>query len=161
MHRFFVPPQWINKQKVTLVDEIAHQIKHVLRMGPGRKIIVLDNTGMEYYVDLVHVTRNVAVGEIFEQGQSENEPQLKLSLYQGTLKAQKFELVLQKGTELGVHEFIPVISEYSVLSDVEAVDKKQERWARIIREAAEQSGRAIMPVLRPATMFAPGLPTGQ
>ena len=154
MHRFFIPPEWIDRQKVTLVDEVAHQIRNVLRMKPGRKIIVLDNFGHEYTVQLTHVARNVVVGEIVDKQPAGNEPDLKISLYQGTLKAQKFEWVLQKGTELGIAEFIPVISERSVLGDVETADRKLLRWERIIQEAAEQSRRGTLPELRPAMMFA-------
>lgn len=153
MHRFFVPPEWIEKPKVTLVDQVAHQIRSVLRMRPGDQIIVLDNFGQEYSVSLTHVTQNVVVGDIYDAQPAAGEPAISLSLYQGTLKAQKFELVLQKGTELGITEFVPVISERSVLSDVEAIDQKRMRWERIIREAAEQSGRGILPELRPAMMF--------
>ncbi len=69
------------------------------------------------------------------------------------LKAQKFEWVLQKGTELGLVEFIPVICDRSVVGDLEDVNRKLGRWGRVIREAAEQSGRGRLPVLRPAILF--------
>ncbi len=154
MHRFFIPPDWIDKSKVTLVGPIAHQIKNVLRLKPGRNIVVLDNFGQEYVVALTHIAKNVVVGQVTEQRAAGGEPELKISLYQGTLKAQKFEWVLQKGTELGLAEFIPVISERSVLGDVQVVDQKAMRWERIIQEAAEQSRRGILPELRPGMMFA-------
>jgi len=153
MHRFFVPVEWIEAPKVTLLGNTAHQIKNVLRMKPGRKIIVLDDFGQEYTVTLTHVAKSVVVGEIIETRSAQGEPELKISLYQGTLKAQKFEWVLQKGTELGIAEFIPTISERSVLGDVEVIDRKLLRWERIIQEAAEQSKRGMLPELRPAMMF--------
>jgi 16S rRNA (uracil1498-N3)-methyltransferase len=96
----------------------------------------------------------VVVGQIYDDQAAQGEPQVRISLYQGTLKARKFEWVLQKGTELGIAEFIPTICERSVLSDVETVDEKMLRWERIVQEAAEQSGRGILPELRPAMMFA-------
>jgi 16S rRNA (uracil1498-N3)-methyltransferase len=153
MHRFFVPAEWIEAPKVTILGNTAHQIKNVLRMRPGRKIIVLDDFGQEYTVNLTHVAKSVVVGEITETRVAQGEAELKISLYQGTLKAQKFEWVLQKGTELGVTEFIPVISERSVLGDVETIDRKMLRWERIIQEAAEQCRRGMLPKLRPAMMF--------
>ncbi|HEY84943.1 MAG TPA: 16S rRNA (uracil(1498)-N(3))-methyltransferase [Chloroflexi bacterium] len=153
MHRFFIPAEWIEKPKVSILGNTAHQIKNVLRMKSGRKIIVLDNFGQEYCVTLTRVAKSVVVGEIIETRVAQGEPELKISLYQGTLKAQKFEWVLQKGTELGVTEFIPVISERSVLGDVESIDRKMLRWERIIQEAAEQSKRGMLPELRPAMMF--------
>lgn len=153
MHRFFIPQEWVNKKSVTLIDSVAHQLRTVLRMQPGRKIIVLDNSGYEHFVNLTRVGKNVVTGEIYDSRPVRGEPNLHLTLYQGTLKAQKFEWILQKGTELGIAEFVPVICERSVLSDVESVDKKSIRWERIIQEAAEQSGRGILPELRPAMMF--------
>ncbi|MBV7328943.1 RNA methyltransferase [Chloroflexi bacterium TSY] len=81
------------------------------------------------------------------------EPDVHLSLYQCRLKADKFEWVLQKGTELGVARFVPVISERSVVRPAQALLKKYERWNTIIREAAEQSGRGILPELREPLMW--------
>ena len=153
MHRFFIPPKWIENKKVTLVEEVAHQLKNVLRMRPGRKIIVLDNSGYEYFVTLEHVARNVVIGEIYDQRPAEGEPGLRLSLYQSVLKVPKMEWILQKGTELGLAEFAPVMCERSILGDIETVDQKSLRWERIIQEAAEQSGRGLLPPLRPAMMF--------
>ncbi len=153
LHRFFIPPEWIAKPKVTLSGQVAHQIKNVLRMRPGWQIEVLDNFGNEYVVMLTRVDRSGVEGEILAERLATGEPALPVTLYQGTLKAQKFEWVLQKGTELGVSEFVPVISERSVLADVEAVAQKTLRWERIIQEAAEQCGRGALPELRPAMLF--------
>ena len=152
-HRFFVPPEWIDKTKVTFSGQTAHQIKKVLRMKQGWQVEVLDNFGQEYVVMLTHVARSFIEGEILATRPVTGEPTVSLTLYQGTLKAQKFEWVLQKGTELGITEFVPVISERSVLADVEAVEQKMLRWESIVQEAAEQSGRGLLPELRPAMLF--------
>jgi 16S rRNA (uracil1498-N3)-methyltransferase len=83
-----------------------------------------------------------------------SEPRTKISLYQGVLRNKNFELVLQKGTELGIVEFVPLIAERCVVSDLEAVEKKRSRWEWIIQEAAEQCRRGRKPVLRSAILFA-------
>ncbi len=153
MHRFFISPEWIEKPKITFSGQTAHQIKNVLRMKAGWQVIALDNFGLEYVVILTSVSKNTVEAEILAERPATAEPNLKITLYQGTLKAQKFEWVLQKGTELGISEFVPVISERSVLADVQAVDQKRMRWERIIQEAAEQSGRGFLPELRPAMML--------
>jgi len=153
MHRFFIPPEWIEKPKITFSGQVAHQIKNVLRMKPGWQVIALDNFGQEYVVILTAVSKNIVEAEILAERVVTAEPNLKITLYQGTLKAQKFEWVLQKGTELGISEFVPVISERSVLADAQVVDQKRMRWERIIQEAAEQSGRGLLPELRPAMML--------
>ena len=154
MHRFFIPPEWINGRQVTLTEDTAHQVRHVLRMGAGDHLIVLDDSGWEREVELSHVGQNVVMGYVVAERLSAGEPRTRISLYQGVLKAQKFEWVLQKGTELGLVEFIPLVCERSVVGDLEDVDRKLGRWQRIIREAAEQSRRGRQPVLRPAMLFA-------
>jgi 16S rRNA (uracil1498-N3)-methyltransferase len=79
---------------------------------------------------------------------NEREPALQLTLCQCLLKSDHFEWVLQKGTELGVSKFVPVISERTVITSPEDVKgRKLERWRRVIAEAAEQSGRGRLPVL--------------
>jgi len=156
MHRFFIPPEWINGQQVTLTEDIAHQIRHVLRMSAGDRLIVLDDSGWEREVELSRVAQNVVMGHVVEERLAAGEPRTRISLYQGVLKAQKFESILQKGTELGLVEFVPIVCERSVVGDLEDVDRKLGRWQRIIREAAEQSGRGRCPMLRPAMLFAQG-----
>jgi 16S rRNA (uracil1498-N3)-methyltransferase len=152
-HRFFIPPAWLTPPTVTLRDDIARQIRSVLRLRPGDIIIVLDNSGREWRVRLTETDKEAVQGQLVDQQQAQGEPGLHLTLYQGTLKAQKFEWVLQKGTELGVSRFVPVICHRSVVREADALAKKQERWQRIIQEAAEQAGRGRLPQLEPALSF--------
>jgi len=148
-HRFFISPNWITPPTVNLSGETARQIKTVLRMNPGDEIVVLDNSGTEWRVRLTAVGKNEMRGEIVAQQLARGEPALNLTLYQGTLKGQKFEWVLQKGTELGVACFVPTICQRSVVRRVADLEKKRARWEQIIREAAEQCGRGKLPVLAP------------
>lgn len=152
-HHFFIPASWLNSPSVTLRDDTARQIKTVLRMQPGDTIIVLDNTGTEYTVRLTTFTKDTIAGEIVFQGVNRAEPTRNVTLYQATLKGQKFETVLQKGTELGVNRFVPTLFERSVVKDRAAITHKYDRWGRIIREAAEQSGRGRLPELAPVMSF--------
>ena len=68
------------------------------------------------------------------------------------MKADRFEYVLQKGTELGISRFVPIISERTVARSV-ITAARLERWRRIIREAAEQAGRSRLPSLDDAIGF--------
>jgi 16S rRNA (uracil1498-N3)-methyltransferase len=153
MHRFFVPSSSIQGDKVTLTGSQAHQIARVLRMRPGDIVVVLDNSAWEIETQLVSIDPASVVGRVLRRRLTTGEPRTKVSLYQGVLRSRTFELVLQKGTELGIVEFVPVIAERCVISDLEAVSKKHDRWQRIIQEAAEQSRRGRKPNLRPATLF--------
>jgi 16S rRNA (uracil1498-N3)-methyltransferase len=154
MHRFFVPPEWISGSRVTLRAPVAYQIQRVLRLYEGDRILVLDNSGWEREVEIDAVQRNKVTGRVVGKRQAQGEPRAKITLYQSLLRSKKFEWVLQKGTELGVVQFVPLIASRCVVGALQGVgQKKQERWARIISEAAEQSRRGRLPNLLPAIMF--------
>ena len=158
MHRFFIPPDWIHGDHVLLGDEIAHQLRHVLRMRPGARIVVLDDRGMEYEVALVSVENKAARGDIVARRPATGEPSAQVTLYQALLKKDNFEWVLQKGTEIGVARFVPVITARTVAAGDEGVSAaKRERWARIVREAAEQARRGALPVVDAPLTFADAL----
>ncbi len=142
--RFFVSPNSIQNGVVQFTTAQAHQVRDVLRMRAGQEIVVLDNAGNEYRVVLQYVTRDDARGEIVEQRAATGEPRAQIILYQALLKADKFEWVLQKGTELGIAAFAPIVSTRSVQ---EVGKQKFARWTQIITEAAEQSGRGKIPPL--------------
>jgi 16S rRNA (uracil1498-N3)-methyltransferase len=151
MHRFFVAPEQIAGERVRFRDDQARQIRGVLRLRPGDRITVLDNTGDACRVRLEHVSREQTDGIIETRSAAETEPSARLTLYQSLLKREKFEWVLQKGTELGVARFAPVVTRRSLVRAAES--DKLDRWRRIIAEAAEQSGRARLPeLLTPVTL---------
>jgi 16S rRNA (uracil1498-N3)-methyltransferase len=153
MYRFFIQPEWIQGRMVTLNGAIARQISRVLRLHPGDHILVLDNSGWEWKVELTQMSKDRVEG--YTQGKSlaRGEPRTKITLYQGVLKGNRFEFALQKGTEVGIVEFVPVVSSRCVIADVDAVEKKLPRWRRIVLEAAEQAHRGRLPVIRPAMLF--------
>jgi 16S rRNA (uracil1498-N3)-methyltransferase len=157
-HRFFIPANWIEPSTVQLHGQTARQIKSVLRLQPGDEIVVLDNSGSEWRVSLTDISNDAVTARIVAQQPARGEPALQVTLYQGTVKGQKFEWVLQKGTELGVSRFVPTICRRSVVHEAEALAKKHDRWQRIIQEAAEQSGRGLLPQLEPARPLAEALP---
>jgi 16S rRNA (uracil1498-N3)-methyltransferase len=153
MHRFFVPREWVDGRKVILSDPVAHQIHNVLRMRPGDHIMVLDNSGWAREVELQEVDSKRVVGETVRRTLVQEEPRTKITLYQGMLKHRRFEFALQKGTELGVVEFVPLISDRTIIADLGDVDRRLGRWERIVQEAAEQAGRGRLPGLQPAMLF--------
>lgn len=153
MHRFFVPQEAFERDEVSLPSSVAHQLRNVLRMAPGAHIVVLDNSGWEYEAELTEITLQGARAKIVSRSLCATEPRTKITLYQSFLKGQRFEFVLQKGTELGIVEFVPVISARCVVSSLEHAAHKAARWEKIIREAAEQSRRGRLPTLAPALFF--------
>ena len=155
MHRFFIPPQWIDQDRVVITGKQVHQLRDVLRMAEGDRILVLDNSGWQYEVELRRVDREQVEGIVREKSLSVSEPGTEVTLYQALLKAEKFEFILQKGTELGIASFVPMVCERCVAGRAKDVsDRKLNRWQRIIAEAAEQSRRGKLPLLKPALLFA-------
>jgi 16S rRNA (uracil1498-N3)-methyltransferase len=154
VHRFFLSPGAIAGNDVTFDPAATHQLRNVLRLRPGDRVIVLDNSGLEYEVVLTTLERDSAVGQVCTRQRTQAEPRVSLTLYQSTIKGDRFEWVLQKGTELGVSRFVPISTERTILRDPERLEGKHSRWERIIREAAEQSRRGRLPRLLPHASFA-------
>jgi 16S rRNA (uracil1498-N3)-methyltransferase len=153
MQRFFIPPAWIRGNDVSVMGPQAHQIAHVLRMRPGDVVVFLDNSGWEIETRLSFVDSHAVRGTVVRRRLSTAEPHTKISLYQSVLKSNRLEYVLQKGTELGIVEFVPLLADRCVMSDLDALERKHERWERIIQEAAEQSRRGRKPTLRSAALL--------
>jgi len=154
MYRFFVPPEWLTNDAIAITGPLAHRLGNVLRMRPGEHILLLDNSGWSYETELVAVEKGKITGRVVRKSLAAGEPRSKITLYQATLKGRNFEWVLQKGTELGLVEFVPIVSQRCVMSSLDAMGtEKLTRWQRIIAEAAEQSRRARLPQLRPVTLF--------
>ncbi len=155
-YRFFVPPDAIQGIAVQIDDAaLAKQLSTVLRLGAGDAVTLLDNSGWEYSVSLEEINRKQIRGIVMERTLACTEPRLRLRLYVALMRAERFEWVLQKGTELGVAAFVPVVCERSKVDEIAQIkDAKLQRWQRIVTEAAEQSRRAVLPVLEPAMLFA-------
>ena len=154
MHRFFVPPDWIEGDRVVLRDGTAHQVSHVLRMSKGDEVAVLDGSGREYTVRVASVTRDTVEGHVLAVQEGDKDPGVNVILHQGTLKGDRFQWVLQKGTELGVSVFVPIVCRRSVARhSAGGAGGHDRRWTRTITEAAEQCGARTLPELRDPTPF--------
>lgn len=146
-HRFFLLPHLLASDEIVLPEDTARQVHTVLRLRPGEHILVLDGLGAEVELELTSVSRTLVIGRVLERRAGIQEPRAAVTLCQGLLKADLFEWVLQKGTELGVAAFLPMQSRRS-LPGLEAVSAaKMTRWQAILREAAEQCGRSRIPML--------------
>lgn len=153
MNRFFVSKKSFHGDKVLLGSDHAHQLRDVLRMKEGEHIVVLDNEGLEYDVVLTQVRREQVIGQIEEKRPAAGEPAVQVTLFQSLLTRDKFEIVLQKCTEVGVTEFVPMVTERSLIRETFIKPEKVDRWQRIITEAAEQSHRGRIPKLSPPITF--------
>lgn len=161
MHRFFVSPEALSSQPVVLGRELAHRLGRVLRLRPGDRVVLLDNTGWEYEGEIASIESDRVEVRLLGKSLARAEAATCIHLYQGLLKAAKFDWVLQKGTELGVASFTPVACRRAVAGPPSTA--VLARWRRIVLEAAEQSRRGLLPALNPplaladAIASAPGL----
>jgi 16S rRNA (uracil1498-N3)-methyltransferase len=161
MHRFFVAPGTLRSGASVNLDAFAHQLHVVLRQQPGADLLLLDGSGLEYSATLTALSARQATADVGAAHPCATEPHLQITLYMCSLKGEKFAWVLQKCTELGVVRFVPVVSSRSVVRPAAALDGKAERWRAVIREAAEQARRAILPALDPALDFAAAITQAQ
>ena len=155
MHRFFVSPECIDGDEAVVAGAAARQLATVLRAAPGDRIALLDDTGVEYFVTLSRVGPKEVAGAVTGRAGGDDRPSAPITLYQALLKADRFEQVLQKCTELGVARFVPVVTERCVPRVGERwAANRYARWRRIVTEAAEQSGRRRIPALEAAVDLA-------
>ena len=87
-------------------------------------------------------------GRVVRVEKNNREPSVHVTLYCAVLKRENFELVCQKATEVGVSEIVPLVTDRTVKTHI-----NKDRLEKIIVEAAEQSGRARIPVLCDAMRF--------
>jgi 16S rRNA (uracil1498-N3)-methyltransferase len=151
MHRFFVPPEWIDHERVVITGSQARQLKDVLRLKIDDEITVLDNTGGEYQIKLVDIKSKAVIGEIVQRCRCLGEPLVEIILYQAVLKGKRFDFVVQKCTEIGVVKIVPVFCKRCFAGKPNAA--RMDRWRQIMLEAAEQSGRGKIPDLCSAIDF--------
>lgn len=148
--RFFAPPSAFNfgKRTVTLASDEARHLREVLRLKAGDEVQVFDGEGKEFRAAVSQARREFAELEIGDEIDAMRpESPLELTLAVALLKGEKFDLVVQKGTELGVNQFVPLITRYADIRLRDEADgaKRVARWQRIALEAAKQSGRAVVP----------------
>ena len=151
MHRFFVAPELVRQPgaTVTLPKELAHQFRDVLHLQTGEQVILLDNSGDEIPAIVISAAKSAVEAQLLPRRPGKSESSVRIILCQGLLKSARFEWILEKGTELGVSIFSPILFRRSMPGLEVAGTSKLQRWHRIITEAAEQSGRSRLPQLLP------------
>jgi 16S rRNA (uracil1498-N3)-methyltransferase len=150
LHRFFVHTRLAAHSDGLLSGEQTHQARRVLRLKPGDEIAVFDGSGVESIARLGELEGPCWRFYAGELSRLQREPPLQLAVGLGLLRNERFDLAVQKLTELGVAEIAPLAAERSVVSypDARNWEKRRARLERIIVEAAEQSERLTLPNLR-------------
>ena len=147
MRRFFVQPELLREGAATLGDELSRHLA-VLRLAAGSTILLTDGRGQEAIATIEAVTAAGAAVTIGPLRPAAAVPPLAITIYQGMPKGDKLDEILQKATELGVARLVPFIAERSVSRpESDRIDRKRQRWEKIVQEAARQSGRSGVPTV--------------
>jgi 16S rRNA (uracil1498-N3)-methyltransferase len=149
MPRIYLPVPVFLNNRISITDEKAHYLASVLRCGKGDSLIIFDGKGNCFRTTIIMADKREVVAEVAEKVPCNLESDLNITLVQGLLKGEKMDMVVQKTTELGVKEILPVITGRSQLRDT----KKIARWKKIAEEASRQSGRSMVPVVHETVDF--------
>lgn len=151
MFRFFEAETSLQEDKILLNKSNLKHIK-VLRIEEDEEIEIVIN-GIVYLSKLIDLNGD-KIAEIISKKEDENESNIKINLYQGLPKSDKFEWIIQKSIELGVNEIIPFESERTIVKwDNKKEKKKLERYNEIAESAAKQSKRTYIPTVNRLLSF--------
>ena len=151
MPKFFLTTNYIKENTIIIQNEDVNHIKNVLRAKVDDTIDICDSeTSKNYICKIEQIEEKNIYCHIINEIQTNVEPHIKVSVFQGLPKTDKMELVIQKSVELGVYDIIPVEMKRCVvkLNEKDKI-KKMQRWQKISEGAAKQSGRDIIPTIHP------------
>ena len=150
MRRFYAPKDNFTDNKIELDAEQTRHLRSVLRLKEADEIQIFDGEGKEFLCRIEKISKTKTSLEIVEKIEpSSPESDLDLTLAVAITKGDKFELVLQKAVELGITKFIPLQTHRCDVK-LRNVEKKLERWEKIIVESSKQCGRAkLMQLVEP------------
>jgi 16S rRNA (uracil1498-N3)-methyltransferase len=150
--RFHVPRDSIRDGVAVLPPGQVHHLRNVLRMGSGDSVEIFDGEG-NGFVGTVEMRGTDVIIRDLKNIPCERAP-IALTLAVALIKSAKFEWMLQKTTELGVEEIIPLKTRFSEIQiPAGKIDSRQERWTRIVHEASKQCGRFAAPRVRRPLSF--------
>lgn len=134
-------------ENIVVEGEEGHHISRVLRMKPGDAVRLIDGSGTAHSCEIGDIKGDKVVCRIIKTVRFSGEASINLTLAVALSESSKFKTIIEKGTEVGVHKFIPLYSEKSKIDfrSEAVVKRKLIRWQRIATAAAKQSGRSVIP----------------
>lgn len=149
LHRFITDVD-LNAPTASISDpELVSQWRNVLRLRTGDRLILSDGRSLEAEAVIADMKKDAISLELGTATTPGREPATTATLYAALLKRENFEVVIQKATEIGIARIVPLTTERTVKTGF-----NRERLEKIIREAAEQSGRTTIPELTDPLPFA-------
>lgn len=146
MYNFFVKDEQINNNRVVITGNDVNHIFNVLRMKIGEKIIISNKEKKESYIsEIIEINKDNIACRILEKSRK-TESNIDITIFQGLPKSEKMEYIIQKATELGAKQIVPVEMKYCI-SKMKDENKKVARWQKIAEIAAKQSKRNEIPIV--------------
>lgn len=142
--RFFVPPSQIAGDEASITGSDVKHIRNVLRLKTGDRIILLDGQGGEFQTQISEISSARVRLNILEST-AKKIPERNISLFQGIPRGAKMDFIVQKATELGVSQIVPVAFDRTVVRLEEKAEAKKKRWQKVAEEAAKQANRSTVP----------------
>lgn len=152
---FMVSPKSIKDNILTLNEAESHHLAKVMRAQVGDIFYAVDGLGLKHRVVINKMTLKKVTGEIINTTRLENEPLTKITLAVGLCRPAKIDFIVEKGTELGISQFIFFVSEKTLADDKidRSANKKLPRWQKIAAAATKQSLRTIIPEISAIVHF--------
>ena len=147
---FYVHPKDIQEHELSIRGKELHHLARVKRKKKGDTLWAVDGKGGSYRIKILYIAKNEARCQILQTRRRLHEPVAEITLAQTVMKGERFDWLVEKTTEIGIHRIIPLISHNMVQG---FGNQKINRWRRVALSAMKQSGRSILPeVTEPKTL---------
>jgi 16S rRNA (uracil1498-N3)-methyltransferase len=150
--RFYVEAPALADDRIEIAGALAQRLANVLRLREGDEFELFDGSGDEVRARIETISSRRVLAAVVERHEGPAEPHVKVHLYQSITKGERFEWLLEKGTEIGVARFVPLIAARAVVK-TQGEGARMDRWRRIVVEAAEQCGRGAVPAVEAPQRF--------
>ncbi len=156
MRRFYVPPSAVHGNIIRIEGDAVHHIRDVLRLVVGDPAVVFDGSGRQYVGRIAEVARREVMITVERMELMVKRQAIAVTLVQAIPRHGKMETIVEKATELGVDQIIPVQTARTVpvlYGRPERAESRLARWERVAIEASQQSGRGTIPRIAPIACF--------
>ncbi len=155
MLTFIYKPEDIDKDIIIVGGSEAHHITKVLRLKKGELVRLIDGEGLAHICEIQGLKTKSVICRVIKSTRNSGEAAVAVTLAIGLSTGLKFDTVVEKGTEVGVRRFVPLITEKGKIriSDEASVNRKLKRWKRVAEAAAKQSARSVIPIIENLVSF--------
>ena len=148
MHRFYIPPDRWNLDSLALDESETHHAVDVLRIQPGERAVVFNGQGVEATVEITSVGKRSVELKRLQHSKTPPLP-CRITLGQAIPKGKNMDLIVQKATELGASQIVPLVSERTIVQvETDDAARKREKWQATVIEAAKQCGQNWIPTVQ-------------